>query len=100
MTKDILTNDEVDNIAQDTNVGVIPAIQRLLTSHRAQAVRIEEKDRHIDQMADKLASNTCGCSYDNADDVCLHHSPMLMRAKARIEELEKRQIPEGWICHP
>jgi hypothetical protein len=32
---------------------------------------------------------TCGCSYDNPDDVCMVHSPQLVKAKKKIEQLER-----------
>lgn len=34
------------------------------------------------------AHESCGCSVDRPDDLCMHHSPQLTAAQARIAELE------------
>jgi hypothetical protein len=47
--------------------------------------QIEALDAKIKALA---LHGTCGCSYDAPDDVCLHHSPKLVAAAARIAALE------------
>lgn len=38
-----------------------------------------------------LAHDTCGCSYDKPDDLCLHHSPKLLEAVKRAEAAERER---------
>jgi len=38
--------------------------------------------------AERSDFGTCACSYDEAGDVCLYHSPQLAAAEARIAKLE------------
>ncbi len=85
MTKDILTNDEVDaiesNFRHDEVISVIDAI-RLLASHRAQAARIEidgkaitELHDHIDRLAvlrDERAAEIKRLQ-EECIGLCFHH---------------------------
>lgn len=56
-----------------------------------------EKDRdslqeHVYALMDKIdalsAHETCGCSWDKPNDLCMHHSPRLAAAEKRCEELK------------
>jgi hypothetical protein len=61
------------------------------------ADEIERMRKELDDVVEasdaKLASlaphGSCGCSYDRPGDVCMHHSPQLSEARARVRDLEE-----------
>jgi hypothetical protein len=62
------------------------AIADLIAS---QAARIAELEAHVAALQEKFdAETSCGCSYDDTDDVCMGHSPKLAAANARAEKAE------------
>jgi len=42
---------------------------------------------HEEKWKSLTAHDTCGCSYDHKDDVCMHHSPKLIEARAAVKVL-------------
>ena len=53
---------------------------------------LESDHKVIEALTAKVASlsshETCACSVDTPEDVCMHHSPEVMRLRARVAELE------------
>ncbi len=55
-------------------------------------------DDHSEALLQKIGSlsahETCGCSYDRPDDICMHHSPKLAAAlaQARRDALEEAAL--------
>ena len=60
---------------------------------------LREHDSALEALTAKVASlsshETCGCSVDTPEDVCMHHSPEVMRLRARVTELEAYLA--GWV---
>lgn len=47
---------------------------------------------NCDQLRALLAGvATCGCSYDRPGDVCMYHSPALVKAESRAEAAERER---------
>lgn len=60
---------------------------------KARVAELEKSDSEtIKALSAKVASlsahETCACSIDTPEDVCMHHSPEVMRLRARVAELE------------
>jgi septal ring factor EnvC (AmiA/AmiB activator) len=64
----------------------------------ARIAELEASEEALQQKLDTLLAGgeTCGCSYDRPGDYCMHHSPALMQARARIADLEARlaRVPD------
>ena len=60
---------------------------------------LESDHKVIEALTAKVASlsshETCACSVDTPEDVCMHHSPEVMRLRARVTELEAYLA--GWV---
>lgn len=84
-----------------TTVGPIAGTNAVLWEHAGHlldALETAWKDAAAceasnDALCEKIktlsAHHTCGCSYDTPEDVCMHHSPALVKAEARAEALAK-----------
>ena len=60
---------------------------------KARVVELEQSDNEtIKALSAKVASlsthETCACSIDTPEDVCMHHSPEVMRLRKRVAEFE------------
>ena len=60
---------------------------------KARVVELEKSDSEtIKALSAKVASlsthETCACSIDTPEDVCMHHSPEVMRLRKRVAEFE------------
>ena len=68
---------------------------------KARVVELEQSDNEtIKALSAKVASlsahETCACSVDTPEDVCMHHSPEVMRLRKRVTELKSRlEITNG-----
>jgi multidrug resistance efflux pump len=50
----------------------------------------EESDEAMNAKIRSLSAHeTCGCSYDYPNDICMHHSPRLVEALTRLAQLTK-----------
>ena len=53
-----------------------------------QRAELDKAQRHIEMLQAKLdAEKSCACAYDDPNEVCLPHSPLLEKARAEIERL-------------
>jgi hypothetical protein len=70
-------------------------------------LRSIEAEKSAEAMSEKVKSlaphGSCACSYDKPGDVCMHHSPQLVKAEQRlarvrrfIEEREHAEICSFW----
>ena len=58
----------------------------------AQAIEAEQANEAMFAKVQSLSAHqTCACSYDTADDVCMHHSPKLKAAIERAEQAERER---------
>ena len=60
---------------------------------KARVAELEKSDSEtIKALSAKVASlsahETCACSIDTPEDVCMHHSPEVMRLRKRVAEFE------------
>lgn len=56
---------------------------------------LDKAQRHIEMLQAKLdAEKSCACAYDDPNEVCLPHSPLLEKARAENEQL-REQIYES-----
>ena len=60
---------------------------------KARVAELEQSDNEAikaptEKVASLSAHETCACSIDTPEDVCMHHSPEVMRLIARVAELE------------
>ncbi len=55
---------------------------------------IERLRAHIEALQGKIGQHDCACSYDNPDDVCMPHSPIVDSLRAEIERLRAYVIHE------
>jgi hypothetical protein len=68
------------------------------SEHIALAILAERQSHEDHEMAlyakiQALAPHgTCGCSYDAPDDLCDHHSPKLLAAKAEQREADAKRV--------
>ena len=60
-------------------------IRRLLEAYDWQARMVEALETKMDGMQ---KAKTCGCQVDGPDDICMHHSPAVLREKARADKAE------------
>ena len=76
-----------------TFVPTADVILSLLDALEAAWKENAECEASHDALCEKIktlsAHHTCGCSYDTPEDVCMHHSPALVKAEARAEALAK-----------
>ena len=68
-------------------------IAPMVSDLKARVAELEKSDSEtIKALSAKVASlsahETCACSIDTPEDVCMHHSPEVMRLRARVAELE------------
>lgn len=60
-------------------------------------LRLAELERHVEELRQKTAPESCACSYDAPDEVCLGHSPALAAmtacAEAAEAQLRRRSHP-------
>lgn len=82
-----------------SNAALMAERTNLIETKRQQIERLEaERDealKHVELLQDKFnAPRECACAYDSPHDVCMHHSPMLVRAEAQRDQLAEalRQI--------
>lgn len=74
--------------ARDAEIAAKDAkIAELEQSGKESDWQIEALDMKVSALT---AHATCGCSYDHKDDICMHHSPKLVRALTEIAELRKQ----------
>jgi hypothetical protein len=70
---------------------LLSEIDRLTAERDAAEASDEAAHQKLDVLVRSLRPGaevpTCGCSYDRKSDVCLHHSPQLVEAKAIITRL-------------
>jgi hypothetical protein len=69
-------------------------IDDLLASHAALAEELDSARQSEEAIHAKLTallaginSETCGCSYDGAGDICLHHSPKMLALTQQMQAL-------------
>jgi len=58
---------------------------------KAELAESEDANEALDCKLQSLgfhASETCGCSYDKKEHVCMHHSPQLTAATQEVERLK------------
>ena len=86
-------------------------IAPMVSALKARVAELEKSDSEtIKALSAKVASlsahETCACSIDTPEDVCMHHSPEVMRLRARVAELEAArqwqpiataEMNGGWI---
>ena len=52
---------------------------------------LDKAQRHIEMLQVKLdAEKSCACAYDDPNEVCLPHSPLLEKARAENERLREQ----------
>lgn len=62
-----------------------------------QRAELDKAQRHIEMLQAKLdAEKSCACAYDDPNEVCLPHSPLLEKARAEIEQLQ-RSFDDGYL---
>ena len=69
------------------------AIEEERDALKARVAELEKSDSETvlaltEKVASLSAHETCACSIDTPEDVCMHHSPEVMRLIARVAELE------------
>lgn len=53
---------------------------------------LDKAQRHIEMLQAKLdADKSCACAYDDPNEVCLPHSPLLEKARAENERLREER---------
>jgi len=85
-----------------------PTWGRALLLNEIDALRQELAEAHAsnDALNAKIKTlsvhETCACSYDRPDDVCMHHSPQLAASAERSRKLEEVliRIADEWIGQP
>lgn len=88
-----MTAEECDDAAD-----LITALQTRITALQTRAETAERERDEAYEMADAhekkwrslTVHETCACSYDHPEDVCMHHSPQLASAEAEAANLRKR----------
>ena len=68
-------------------------IAPMVSALKARVAELEKSDSEtIKALSAKVASlsthETCACSIDTPEDVCMHHSPEVMRLRKRVAEFE------------
>jgi hypothetical protein len=68
-------------------------IAPMVSDLKARIAELEKSDSEtIKALSAKVASlsahETCACSIDTPEDVCMHHSPEVMRLRKRVAEFE------------
>jgi chromosome segregation ATPase len=82
--------------------GLEPKLADITGKRNAAESRAEEAERSAEAMSEKVRSlaphGTCACSYDKPGDLCMHHSPQLVKAEARAEQWERKFNDDGPRC--
>ena len=68
-------------------------IAPMVSDLKARVVELEKSDSETvlaltAKVASLSAHETCGCSVDTPEDICMHHSPEVMWLRKRVAELE------------
>lgn len=79
--------------ALDTSRKQVRGLEAENARLRAELAAATEHEEALDAKLGSLTPHgTCGCSYDKAGDLCLHHSPLLAKASAELETAHQA----GW----
>jgi len=69
-------------------VDAVIEIQKLHAENMRLRAELDKAQRHIEMLQAKLdAEKSCACAYDDPNEVCLPHSPLLEKARAENERL-------------
>jgi hypothetical protein len=74
---------EAELLADKLNLGLrLTAAEKQIAELREANAR---QEAHIEELQNKVADDDCACSYDNAGDVCMGHSPTVKTLREALK---------------